>query len=36
MKKLPGVDYAEQEFCRLTFVNDLERPVFEKFRFLLT
>jgi 4-diphosphocytidyl-2-C-methyl-D-erythritol kinase len=30
-KKLPGVDYSPQEFNGVQFVNDLERPVFEKF-----
>ena len=33
-KELPRVDYAPQEFGGFTFVNDLERPVFEKFLFL--
>ena len=28
---LPGVDYSAQEFNGVRFVNDLERPVFEKF-----
>ena len=28
---LPGVDYSPQEFNGVRFVNDLERPVFEKF-----
>src|SRR5687768_17275273 len=28
---LPGVDYSPQEFNGVKFVNDLERPVFEKF-----
>jgi 4-diphosphocytidyl-2-C-methyl-D-erythritol kinase len=28
---LPDVDYATQEFNGVQFVNDLERPVFEKF-----
>ncbi len=28
---LPGVDYAAQDFSGIRFVNDLERPVFEKF-----
>jgi 4-diphosphocytidyl-2-C-methyl-D-erythritol kinase len=32
--QLPGVDYSPQEFGGFTFVNDLERPVFEKFLFL--
>lgn len=31
---LPGVDYDEQEWGGFRFVNDLERPVFEKFLFL--
>src|SRR5256885_539878 len=30
-KELPGVDYSPQEFNGVQFVNDLERPVFEKF-----
>jgi 4-diphosphocytidyl-2-C-methyl-D-erythritol kinase len=30
-QQLPGVDYAPQEFGGGRFVNDLERPVFEKF-----
>jgi 4-diphosphocytidyl-2-C-methyl-D-erythritol kinase len=30
-KELPGVDYSPQEFDGVQFVNDLERPVFEKF-----
>jgi 4-diphosphocytidyl-2-C-methyl-D-erythritol kinase len=33
-RKIPGVDYAPQEFGKQIFVNDLERPVFEKFIFL--
>lgn len=33
-RELPGVDYSPQEFAGLKFVNDLERPVFEKFVFL--
>jgi len=33
-KEIPGVDYAPQEFGGVRFVNDLERPVFEKFIFL--
>jgi 4-diphosphocytidyl-2-C-methyl-D-erythritol kinase len=32
--EIPGVTYAAQEFAGQTFVNDLERPVFEKFVFL--
>jgi 4-diphosphocytidyl-2-C-methyl-D-erythritol kinase len=30
-RELPGVEYAPQEFSGVHFVNDLERPVFEKF-----
>ncbi len=30
-RELPGVDYAAQNFSGVRFVNDLERPVFEKF-----
>jgi len=33
-RQIPGVSYAAQEFAGQTFVNDLERPVFEKFVFL--
>jgi 4-diphosphocytidyl-2-C-methyl-D-erythritol kinase len=33
-RELPGVDYAPQEFGGVQFVNDLERPVFEKYVFL--
>jgi 4-diphosphocytidyl-2-C-methyl-D-erythritol kinase len=33
-RELPGVDYSAQEFSGVRFVNDLERPVFEKFVFL--
>lgn len=33
-KELSGVDYGPQEFAGFTFVNDLERPVFEKYVFL--
>src|SRR5260370_4590385 len=33
-REIPGVTYAAQEFLGQTFVNDLERPVFEKFVFL--
>jgi len=33
-REIPGISYAGQEFARQTFVNDLERPVFEKFVFL--
>ena len=32
--ELPGISYAPQEFGNATFVNDLERPVFEKHLFL--
>jgi 4-diphosphocytidyl-2-C-methyl-D-erythritol kinase len=32
--EIPGISYATQEVARQTFVNDLERPVFEKFVFL--
>ena len=30
-QEIPGIDYSPQEFGGLRFVNDLERPVFEKF-----
>jgi len=30
-RKLPEVTYASQQFAGTRFVNDLERPVFEKF-----
>ncbi|HYJ07013.1 MAG TPA: 4-(cytidine 5'-diphospho)-2-C-methyl-D-erythritol kinase [Chthoniobacterales bacterium] len=30
-QQLPGIDYSPQEFGGARFVNDLERPVFEKF-----
>jgi 4-diphosphocytidyl-2-C-methyl-D-erythritol kinase len=30
-REIPGVTYSAQEFAGQTFVNDLERPVFEKF-----
>jgi len=30
-RELPGVEYEPQEFTGVRFVNDLERPVFEKF-----
>jgi 4-diphosphocytidyl-2-C-methyl-D-erythritol kinase len=33
-REIPGVNYAAQEFREHRFVNDLERPVFEKFVFL--
>jgi len=33
-REIPGIRYEAQEFAGHTFVNDLERPVFEKFVFL--
>ena len=33
-KQIPGISYQAQQFRGQTFVNDLERPVFEKFVFL--
>ena len=33
-RELPGIDYTAQQFANLTLINDLERPVFEKFVFL--
>jgi 4-diphosphocytidyl-2-C-methyl-D-erythritol kinase len=33
-RELAGVDYAPQVFGGVTFENDLERPVFEKYPFL--
>ena len=33
-REIPEVRYEAQEFADQTFVNDLERPVFEKFVFL--
>jgi 4-diphosphocytidyl-2-C-methyl-D-erythritol kinase len=33
-REIPAVSYASQAFNGQTFVNDLERPVFEKFVFL--
>jgi 4-diphosphocytidyl-2-C-methyl-D-erythritol kinase len=30
-RELPGVDHGPQEYSGVRFVNDLERPVFEKF-----
>src|SRR6266516_974064 len=33
-REISGVIYAAQEFAGETFLNDLERPVFEKFIFL--
>ena len=32
--EIPGVPYAAQEFAGQTLLNDLERPVFEKFIFV--
>jgi 4-diphosphocytidyl-2-C-methyl-D-erythritol kinase len=32
--EIPGVSYAAQEFAGQALLNDLERPVFEKFIFL--
>jgi 4-diphosphocytidyl-2-C-methyl-D-erythritol kinase len=33
-RQIPGIRYEAQEFAGQTFVNDLERPVVEKFVFL--
>jgi 4-diphosphocytidyl-2-C-methyl-D-erythritol kinase len=33
-REIPGVAYGRQEFAWGAFVNDLERPVFEKYLFL--
>jgi 4-diphosphocytidyl-2-C-methyl-D-erythritol kinase len=33
-REIPGIRYEAQEFADQIFVNDLERPVFEKFVFL--
>src|SRR5205823_609006 len=33
-REIPEVRYQAQEFAGQTFMNDLERPVFEKFVFL--
>jgi 4-diphosphocytidyl-2-C-methyl-D-erythritol kinase len=33
-REIPGVSYGAQAFAQQGFVNDLERPVFEKFVFL--
>jgi 4-diphosphocytidyl-2-C-methyl-D-erythritol kinase len=33
-REIPGISYARQEFYGHGFINDLERPVFEKFVFL--
>lgn len=35
-KEIPGVPYAAQTFPWGTLVNDMERPVFEKYLFLAT
>src|SRR5262249_11819000 len=32
--EIPGISYKVQRFTQQSFVNDLERPVFEKFVFL--
>lgn len=32
--EIPGISYAAQEACGTRLMNDLERPVFEKHRFL--
>src|SRR6266571_81294 len=34
VREVPGVSYTAQQFAGQTFVNDLERSVFEKFVFL--
>jgi len=33
-REIPALSYTAQEFANQTFVNDLERPVFQKFVFL--
>jgi len=33
-REIPGVPYVVQQFANQTFINDLERPVIEKFVFL--
>ena len=33
-RELPGIAYEQQTFRNAAFVNDLERPVFEKYLFL--
>ena len=33
-RELPGVSYTEQTACDQILINELERPVFEKFHFL--
>src|SRR5439155_1273968 len=33
-KEIPGISYQSQNFDGQTLLNDLERPVFEKFVFL--
>jgi 4-diphosphocytidyl-2-C-methyl-D-erythritol kinase len=35
-RELPGISYAAQEFPWGRLVNDMERPVFEKYLFLAT
>lgn len=35
-RELPGVSYAPQTYSGVSFANDLERPVFEKFALLGT
>ena len=32
--EIPDMKYGPQEYCGQVFINDLERPVFEKFLFL--
>ena len=34
LREIPGISYAAQEIDGVSLVNDLERPVFEKHRFL--
>jgi 4-diphosphocytidyl-2-C-methyl-D-erythritol kinase len=34
-REIPDVSYAAQQFEHQTFINDLERPVFEKFVFVV-
>jgi 4-diphosphocytidyl-2-C-methyl-D-erythritol kinase len=33
-REIPGISYTAQQFAGQTFLNNLERPVFEKFIFL--
>ena len=33
-REIPDIPYAAQQFAHRAFINDLERPVFEKFVFL--